>query len=125
MRHDDEDRETRCAFMGLSSDHSGMSYAARLAGYGAVSTALALLSDRRLGKLVNEAPLMGSGIGGRAVLMEIEGTPVFAKAVPLTDLERRPENIMSTANVFQLPTFCQYGVGSAGAACGVSWPRMP
>jgi hypothetical protein len=97
-----------------SSDRSGMSHAARLASYGTVSTALALLSDRRLGKLVDEAPLIGSGISGTAVLLEIEGTPVFAKRVHLTDLERRPENIMSTANMFQLPTFCQYGIGSAG-----------
>jgi hypothetical protein len=100
--------------MGLSPDRSGVSHAARLAGYGAVSTALALLSDRRLGKLVDEAPLIGCGIGGTAVLLEIEGTPVFVKRVPLTDLERRPENIMSTANMFQLPTFYHYGVGSAG-----------
>jgi hypothetical protein len=100
--------------MGLSTERSGVSRAARLAGYGAVSTSLALLSDRRLGTLVDAAPLLGSGIGGTAVLLEIEGTPVFVKRVPLTDLERRPENVMSTANIFQLPTFCQYGVGGPG-----------
>jgi hypothetical protein len=99
--------------MGLP-ECSGASHATRLAGYGTVSTALALLSDRRLGKLVDEAPVISSGIGGTASLLEIEGTPVFVKRVPLTDLERRPENIMSTANMFGLPTFCQYGVGSAG-----------
>jgi hypothetical protein len=91
-----------------------MSHAARLARHGTVSTSLALLSDRRLGKLVDEAPLIGSGIGGTAMLLEIEGVPVFAKRVPLTDLERRPEYVMSTANIFELPTFLQYGVGSVG-----------
>jgi len=45
------------------------------------------------------------------VLLEVEGTPVFAKRVPLTDLERRPENRMSTANLFRLPTGCHYGTG--------------
>jgi hypothetical protein len=86
----------------------------RLAGYGAVSAALALLGDRRLGELVAGAAPTGSGIGGTTGLIEIEGRPVFVKRVPLTDLERRPEHVMSTANLFQLPTFCQYGVGGPG-----------
>jgi hypothetical protein len=90
------------------------SHSARLASYGAVSTSLALLSDRRLGRLMDDAPLIGSGIGGAATLLEIEGIPVFAKRVALTDLERRPENVMSTANTFRLPPFCHYGVGSPG-----------
>lgn len=34
--------------------------------------------------------------------------------MPLTDVELRPENVRSTANLFGLPTFYQYGVGSAG-----------
>jgi hypothetical protein len=91
-----------------------MSLAARLARYSAVSTSLALFSDKRLGKLVDEAHPMGSGIGGTSVLLEIDGTPVFVKRVALTDLERRPGNVMSTANMFELPTFCQYGVGGPG-----------
>jgi hypothetical protein len=100
--------------MERSLDRSGRSHAARLARYSTVSTSLALLSDRRLGELMDQAPLIGTGIGGAAVRLEVEGTPVFAKRVPLTDLERRPEHVMSTANLFQLPTFTQYGVGSAG-----------
>ncbi|HEY9473233.1 MAG TPA: protein kinase family protein, partial [Mycobacteriales bacterium] len=98
-----------------------MSHAARVAGHGEVSTALALISDRRLGRLVDEAPLISAGIGGRAVLLHVDGTPVFAKRVPLTDLERRPENVMSTANMFGLPTLCHYGVGSAG---GGAWREL-
>jgi hypothetical protein len=39
---------------------------------------------------------------------------VFAKRIPLTDLERRAENVMSTANLFSLSLYCHYGVGSAG-----------
>jgi hypothetical protein len=62
------------------------SHPARVARHGAVSTALALLSDRRLGELVEAAPLIGSGIGGTSVSLEIEGWPVFVKRVPLTDL---------------------------------------
>ncbi|WP_327739842.1 protein kinase family protein [Streptomyces nojiriensis] len=88
--------------------------AARLAGYGTVSTQLSLLSDHRLGDVVAAATPLGSGIGGRSAALDINGTPVFIKRIPLTDTELRPENARSTANVFELPMFYQYGVGSAG-----------
>ncbi|MFI5527641.1 protein kinase family protein [Kitasatospora sp. NPDC051853] len=86
----------------------------RLATYGTVATRLSLLSDRRLGEIVASAPEVGSGIGGRSAELDIDGTRVFVKRVPLTDFETRPENIRSTANLFGLPLFYQYGVGSAG-----------
>jgi hypothetical protein len=82
--------------------------------YSAVSTALALLSDHRLGQLVDAAPAIGAGIGGTSALLDVAGIPVFVKRIPLTDLERQPHNVMSTANLFGLPTFCQYGVGGPG-----------
>ncbi|MFB9905365.1 hypothetical protein [Allokutzneria oryzae] len=91
-----------------------LSHAERIAAHGTVSTALTLLSDQRLGRLLDEAKVLGTGIGGTASLVEIDGVRVFVKRVPLTDLERRPENVLSTANVFQLPTYLQYGVGSPG-----------
>ncbi|MFE3037817.1 protein kinase family protein [Streptomyces canus] len=86
----------------------------RLAGYGIVSTQLSLLSDHRLGAAVAAATPLGSGIGGRSAELDIDGTRVFVKRIPLTDTELRPENVRSTANVFELPMFYQYGVGSAG-----------
>jgi hypothetical protein len=89
-------------------------FEARCARHHAVATALALLGDRELGELVDGALLVGSTIGGRAVVLDIAGTRVFAKRVPLTDLERQPDNVGSTANLFELPTFYQYRVGSAG-----------
>ena len=100
--------------MTLLAPPSDMSHSSRLDRYGLVSTALALLGDQSLRRLVEDAPTMGTGIGGRSVAMEIDGTPVFVKLVPLTDLERLPENISSTANIFRLPTRYHYGVGSAG-----------
>ncbi|MEU8627041.1 protein kinase family protein [Streptomyces sp. NPDC048669] len=87
---------------------------ARRAAHGAVSTHLSLLSDRRLGDAVRAATPLGSGMGGRSAELEVCGTRVFVKRVPLTDLELRPENVRSTANLFGLPTFYQYGAGSAG-----------
>ncbi|HEX8627289.1 MAG TPA: serine/threonine protein phosphatase [Catenuloplanes sp.] len=100
--------------MAIPAEDTDRSHVARLARYGVVAGSLALLSDRRLGELVERATPIGSGIGGTSVLLEIEGTPVFAKRVALTDLERRPENVMSTANLFGLPTGCQYGIGGPG-----------
>ncbi|MFE4216256.1 protein kinase family protein [Streptomyces sp. NPDC056844] len=87
---------------------------ARLAAYAAVGAQLSLLSDRGLGDAVAATPALGSGIGGRRAEMEVGGVPVFLKRIPLTDLEVRPEHVRSTANLFELPLFYQYGVGSAG-----------
>ncbi|WP_433520250.1 protein kinase family protein [Nocardia pseudovaccinii] len=86
----------------------------RLAAYGSVATSLALLSDRALQQALDAAEPVGSGIGGKSVLLEVAGGPVFVKRVPLTDLELRPENVHSTANLFELPMFCHYGIGGPG-----------
>ncbi|MFF8785905.1 protein kinase family protein [Streptomyces sp. NPDC015125] len=91
-----------------------LSRGARLAAHSGVSTSLALCSDRGLRELVEAAAPLGSGIGGKSVLLDVSGTPVFVKQVPLTDRERLPENVRSTANVFGLPPFFQYGIGSPG-----------
>ncbi|WP_344614474.1 hypothetical protein [Dactylosporangium salmoneum] len=101
-----------------------MSRGARLAVHGAVSTALALCSDRELRDLVDAAEPMGSGIGGTSALLDIGGTPVFVKRVPLTALERQPENVRSTANLFGLPMFCHYGVGVIGAPGFGAWREL-
>jgi len=101
-----------------------MSRPARLAAYGAVSTSLALTSDRELGELLDAAEPLGSGIGGRSARLDISGTPVFVKRVPLTDLELLPEHIRSTANVFGLPMFCQYGIGDIGATGFGAWREL-
>jgi hypothetical protein len=101
-----------------------MSRGARLAAHSAVSTALALCSDRELRDLVDAAEPLASGIGGTSALLDIGGTPVFVKRVPLTDLERQPENVRSTANLFGLPTFCHYGVGVIGGPGFGAWREL-
>jgi hypothetical protein len=50
--------------------------------------------------------------GRAAFTMDVDGVPVFVKRIALTDLE-----ILwgyTTANLWNLPAFCQYGVGSPG-----------
>ncbi|MFG2627831.1 protein kinase family protein [Streptomyces sp. NPDC048473] len=98
----------------MADNHPDPQYVVRLATYGSVSTHLSLLSDHRLGEVVAAATPLGSGIGGRSAELKVGGTRVFVKRVPLTDIEMRPENVRSTANLFGLPMFYQYGVGSAG-----------
>ncbi|WP_103500713.1 MULTISPECIES: hypothetical protein [unclassified Streptomyces] len=89
-------------------------YSARVSAYAGVGARLSLVSDRRLREAVAAATRLGSGIGGRSAQMPVEGLPVFVKRVPLTDVELRPEHVRSTANLFGLPLFYQYGLGSAG-----------
>lgn len=97
---------------------------ARLAAYGGVSTALALCSDRELREMVDAAQPLGAGVGGPTALLEVDGTPVFVKRVRLTELEREPENRRSTANLFQLPDFCHYGVGLIGSTGFGAWREL-
>ncbi|NUV58106.1 protein kinase family protein [Streptomyces sp. CAI-85] len=106
------------------ADHGRSCDDARLAAHGAVSTSLALQSDRELRDLVDAGAPLGSGIGGQTVLLEVEGTPVFVKQVRLTDLERQPEHAHSTANLFGLPTFCHYGVGAIGGPGFGAWREL-
>lgn len=114
VSRNDDCRQGRCSVTAMSPDPAGMSHPRRIARYVALSSTLVRHSDRTLTELLDQAPVASSGIGGTAVLLELDGIPVFVKRVPLTDLERQPMNRLSTLNLFQLPTFCQYGVGSAG-----------
>ncbi|MET8536950.1 protein kinase family protein [Streptomyces sp. NPDC005065] len=86
----------------------------RLSSYTTVSTSLSLLSDERLDRLVAGATPVGTGIGGTTTALDVGGVKTFVKRVPLTALELRPENVRSTANLFGLPAFYQYGLGSTG-----------
>ncbi|MFF1274715.1 protein kinase family protein [Streptomyces marokkonensis] len=101
-----------------------MSRGARLSAHGAVSTALALRSDGALADIVDRATPAGSGIGGKSALTEVAGTPVFVKRVPLTEVELRPEHVRSTANLFRLPVFCQYGIGAIGGPGFGAWREL-
>ena len=91
-----------------------MKHADRLARFTQLSATLALLSTQELNRMADVAQALASGIGGSTMTLNIDGTKVFAKRVRLTDLERRPEHLMSTANLFGLPPHYQRNVGSAG-----------
>ena len=73
---------------------------------------LVAMNDAEVLELVLDGEVLGAGIGGTRVLVVLDDTPMFVKRVPLTDLERLPANVGSTANLFDLPTGCNYGVAS-------------
>jgi hypothetical protein len=79
-----------------------------------VQALLTSLDDTELAELLRTASEVGTGIGGKTLRLVVDGTTVFVKAVSLTAAETRADNLRSTANLFGLPTFCQYNVGSPG-----------
>jgi hypothetical protein len=88
--------------------------AKRIAMHSAVSNKLASLSDQRITLLIDNAKPIGKTIGGTASILTLDNMNIFIKKIRLTDIERRPENMMSTANIFDLPLYYQYGLDSAG-----------
>ncbi|MEU4623373.1 serine/threonine protein phosphatase [Actinoplanes sp. NPDC023801] len=76
----------------------------------ALSQRLAALDDGGLAALLDAPP--APGFGGAVATATVGGVPMFVKFVPLSDLER--QHAGSTANLFGLPMFYQYGIGSAG-----------
>lgn len=84
----------------------------RRARHQKVSPLLASCDDIELAALVGTGQAGGLGVGGGSALLDVDGAPVFAKRIPLTDQELAQPR--STANLFDLPTFCQYGMGGPG-----------
>ncbi len=98
--------------MTVSGTPLSMTDADRLSRYAEISTALALWSDEELQQHLEEAAILNTGIGGLTARMALNDTAVFVKMVPLTVLEQ--QHVRSTANLFQLPPYCHYGIGSPG-----------
>ncbi|MEV4537884.1 serine/threonine protein phosphatase [Asanoa sp. NPDC049518] len=80
------------------------------------------MTDERLAHEVATAHAIGSGIGGAVARLDVAGAAVFVKRIPLSDLERR--HPLSTANLFDLPAFCQYGVGEVGSPGFGAWREL-
>lgn len=98
--------------MTVSRTPLAMTHPDRLSRYTEMSTALALWSDEELQQHLEEAAILNTGIGGLTARMDLHDTAIFVKMVPLTALEKR--HVRSTANLFQLPSYCHYGIGSPG-----------
>ncbi|MEU8821199.1 serine/threonine protein phosphatase [Actinoplanes sp. NPDC048796] len=66
------------------------------------------LDDAELASLLRSAPAGAAGVGGGSSVIDADGVPVFAKRIPITDRELAHPH--STANLFDLPLACQYGM---------------
>jgi hypothetical protein len=84
----------------------------RRARHERLSALLASCTDVELAALVDTGLATNVGVGGGSAKLDVDGGPVFTKRIPLTDRELAQPH--STANLFDLPTFCQYGVASPG-----------
>jgi len=73
-----------------------------------ISASLAARNDDELAALLQAAPANAVGVGGGSSVLDVDGVPVFAKQVPITGRELAHPH--STANLFDLPTYCQYGM---------------
>ena len=98
----------------MTRDHcpAGVAHRTRIERHTVVAAGLSEFDDHQLRRLVDDAPTLGWGIGGTDTVVQVGDQSVFFRRVALTDLEREPGNVMSTANLFGLPVACQYGVGS-------------
>ncbi|MEV8512280.1 serine/threonine protein phosphatase [Dactylosporangium sp. NPDC051484] len=84
----------------------------RATAFTRAAPALAKLDDDTLTAIVATATPLGAGIGGETAGLDVDGVPVFVKRVPLTATELAAPH--DTGNLFGLPGFYQYGIGSAG-----------
>jgi hypothetical protein len=79
-----------------------------------VERTLAGLADGAVSAILAASSHRGASIGGLTRRVMIDGIPVFAKGIRLTEVEATASAAGSTANLFDLPTVCHYGIGSPG-----------
>lgn len=86
----------------------------RIAAHSQVLKDLQRISQNDLEKKLEEANPISSGIGGHTFKIDIGGTDVFVKKIPISEMEISSDYKGSTSNYFNLPLYYQYGVGSVG-----------
>jgi hypothetical protein len=87
-----------------------------------VSASLAARDDDELATLLDAAPPGAVGVGGGYSVFDVDGVPVFAKQIPITDRELAHPH--STANLFDLPASCQYGMHRLGGPGFGAWREL-
>jgi len=86
----------------------GVMLSDRRARHDLVSASLAARDDDELAAIFRAAPNGAVGVGGGSSILDVDGITVFAKRIPMTDRELAHPH--STANLFDLPLSCQYGM---------------
>lgn len=81
--------------------------------YFKLSSQIAQIDNRQLRSLFDNSESNESNAGwGKNHTVILGQSKVFIKRVPMTDTEY--SNMFSTENLYNLPTYCNYGVGSPG-----------
>jgi hypothetical protein len=81
--------------------------------YFKLSSQIALLDNAQLRSLFDNSESNESSTGwGRDHTIVLGESKVFVKRVPVTNIEF--DNLFSTRNLYDLPTYCNYGFGSTG-----------
>lgn len=93
----------------------------RIQKYNLFSTKFESLSNEALSQLLEKAVPLHVGIDGKTFKLKIDNEYIFVKKIPLAEIEINAENSKSTANNFELPLFCQYGIGAPGFG---SWREL-
>ena len=83
---------------------------------------LTACGDEELAAVLRAAPTHAVGVGGGCSVLDVDGVPVFAKRIPLTDRELAHPH--STANLFDLPTCCQYGMYRLAGPSFGAWREL-
>jgi len=91
-----------------------MSLADRKKIYYELNTKLLYLDNNNLNKLLSKATITPKGLGS-LTLLEIGTHKIFCKQTKITKTEYK--NQLNTANLFNLPTYYNYGIGSEGINC--------
>jgi serine/threonine protein kinase len=82
--------------------------------YYILSTGISYLSDKQIENLDVISEKKSTGHGKNSIIT-INNHKVFTKRIPITQLEY--DNKFDTYNFYNLPTYYNYGVGSAGINC--------
>lgn len=94
----------------------------RLAGHERLSAALAARGDDELAALLRAAPARDAGVGGGSAVLDVDGVRVFAKRLPITARELAHPH--STANHYDVPVYCQYGMYRLGGPGFGAWREL-
>lgn len=84
---------------------------ARRQKYFQLSSQLVQIDNAQLASLLDNSEPLTSW--GRNQTIEIGDQKVFVKRIPMTDIEQA--NMFSTTNLYDLPTYYNYGIGSVGS----------
>ena len=91
---------------------STLTHATRIKNYQKISKYLSSLNNKEILKIIKSADSINEK--NYIFKTKIKNTPVFIKKIPLTELEYKTENHYLTDNLFKLPMYYQYGIGSEG-----------